>query len=94
MAIKLDVYLTRTQQSLEKWLYDNDITSAADLAPKCSYFGLACSTVDIALADKILKAKKEQHVVVQQEVQEIKQEAQEEKQKSSKKKDVLKTQNK
>ncbi len=97
MAIKLDVYLTRTQQTLKKWLQDNDVLTASDLASKCSYLGLACTSVDIALADKILKSLKEevvQAVQAEQEVQEIKQEVQEEKQKSSKKKDILKTQNK
>lgn len=55
MAIKLDVYLKRTQQTLESWLRDNNITHPSEFQPRCAYLGLAASNVDVALAEQILK---------------------------------------
>lgn len=54
--IKLQVYLKRTEQTMEQWLRDNEITDPSDLLPRCAYLGLAADASDVALAEQALKA--------------------------------------
>jgi hypothetical protein len=59
MAIKLEVYLKRTEQTMKDWMRANDITNANELLPRCAYLGLAASMSDVALAAQILKSESE-----------------------------------
>ncbi len=65
MAIKLEIYLKRTEQSLEDWLRANDITKHEDFLPRCAYLGFATNLVDLANVKKILEPKAPQVQVEQ-----------------------------
>jgi hypothetical protein len=54
MAMKLQIYLKRTEQTLEGWLRDNGVTKVADLEPRCAYLGLSVDPADAAAVDRIL----------------------------------------
>lgn len=55
MAIKLEVYLKRTQQSLREWLSHNDITRIDDLVPRAKYLGFEVGRAEIVEAERIFK---------------------------------------
>lgn len=55
MAIKLDIYLKRTQQTMEDWMRGNSITRADELLPRCAYLGFAAGPADVAIAAQIFK---------------------------------------
>lgn len=40
MAIKLSIYLKRTEQSVDAWLNNNNIMSLNEVVPKCAFLGL------------------------------------------------------
>lgn len=54
MAIKLDVYLKRTEQSFSDWLAANNVAKVEDLQPRAAFLGLSVSLADIAEARRIL----------------------------------------
>lgn len=64
MAIKLNIYLKRTNQTLESWLKDNDIVKVEDFLPRCAFLGLSADNSDVSNTVEILlrnaeKAKQE-----------------------------------
>jgi hypothetical protein len=58
MAIKIDVFLRRTNQTFEMWLRDNGVTTIDELRERAAFVGLACSAQDIAEAAKILEKRR------------------------------------
>lgn len=59
MAIQLQIYLKRTQQTLEQWVDANGITKASDVLPRCAYIGLAATNVDVGLVEQLLRGRAE-----------------------------------
>lgn len=64
MAIKLSIYLKRTNQTLESWLKNNDIVKVEDFLPRCAFLGLSADNSDVSSTVEILlknaeKAKQE-----------------------------------
>lgn len=57
MAIKLDVYLKRTNQTLSEWMDANGVTKPEELLPRCAYVGLAAGPADVVLAKEVFKGR-------------------------------------
>lgn len=54
MAMKLQVYLKRTEQTLEQWLKDNQVSAIEELIPRCTYVGLSVEPSDLVAVNSIL----------------------------------------
>lgn len=59
LAIKLEIYLKRTNQTFESWLDANRVTKAEELMSVCSYVGLSASQSDVVQAAEIFKKRKQ-----------------------------------
>lgn len=59
MAIKLQVYLKRTNQTLSSWMDANEVSSADDLLSRCAFKGLAGDMTDVAEARLIFEKRRE-----------------------------------
>lgn len=60
MAIKLDIFLKRTGQSIESWLDSNDVTRPEDFSSRCAFIGLTPSAQDVVIVASIFKRRKEE----------------------------------
>lgn len=67
MGMKLSVYLLRTEQKLEEWVVDNDISSIEDFAPRCAFRGLVPDAADVVAVKAIIETRRAS--VVQQNVE-------------------------
>ncbi len=68
MAMKLQVYLKRTEQTLEQWMKDNQVNVIEDLIPRCTYVGLSIEPSDLAAVNGILSKVQVQVASVPTEV--------------------------
>lgn len=69
MAIKLEIFLKRTDQTLESWIDGNEVRKPDDLLPRCAYVGLSASPADVAAVKEIFKLRNETKAVEKQGVE-------------------------